>query len=56
MYWRPQLAVDVAPGGEARYADLQTLLTDSGLEVKPATKAPVQVARPKRKVGPLVMP
>jgi hypothetical protein len=52
MYWRPQLAVDVAPGAEGRYKDLQTLLSDSGIEVKPATKAPVQVARPKRKVGP----
>jgi hypothetical protein len=52
MYWRPVLSVDVAPGAEGRYADLQTLLADSGLEVKPAPKAPVQVARPKRKLTP----
>ncbi|HVU88793.1 MAG TPA: hypothetical protein VHD36_15835 [Pirellulales bacterium] len=52
MYWRPQLSVAVAPGAEGRYADLKTLLADSGLEVKPADKAPVQVARPKRKIGP----
>lgn len=51
MYWRPQLAVEVAPGAEGRYADLQTLLADSGLEVKRAEKAPTQIARPKRKTG-----
>lgn len=52
MYWRPQLAVDVAPGAEGRYADLKTLLADSGLDVKPADKKPAQVARPKKKIGP----
>jgi hypothetical protein len=26
--------MDVAPGAEARYAELETLLADSGLEVK----------------------
>jgi len=52
MYWRPVLSVDVAPGAAGRYADLQTLLVDSGLEVKPATQAPAQAARPKRKVVP----
>ena len=52
IYWRPQLAVDVAPGAEGRYSDLKTLLADSGLDVKPADKTPAQAARPKRKVGP----
>ncbi len=33
MYWKPILKVDVAPGGEARFEDLKTLLDDSGLEV-----------------------
>ena len=34
MYWHPQLSVDVAPGADGRFNDLQTLLADSGLEVK----------------------
>jgi len=36
MYWRPVLNVRVAPGGETRYAELKTLLEDSGLNVKTA--------------------
>ncbi len=34
MYWRPILSVEVLPGGEGRFADLQTLLADSGLDVR----------------------
>jgi hypothetical protein len=34
LYWKPTLLMDVAPGAEARYAELETLLADSGLEVK----------------------
>ena len=34
MYWRPVLAFEVAPGGAQRFADLQVLLQDSGLEVR----------------------
>ena len=34
MYWRPTLAMEVAPGGEARFQELQALLQDSGMEVK----------------------
>ncbi|MCR4412939.1 MAG: hypothetical protein NUV77_11020 [Thermoguttaceae bacterium] len=34
MYWRPVLAVDVAPGAEARYAELKTLLEESGVDVE----------------------
>jgi hypothetical protein len=33
LYWRPTLVVDVAPGGEARFADIQALLANSGLDV-----------------------
>jgi hypothetical protein len=55
MYWRPVLSVDVAPGAAGRYADLQTLLADSGLEVKQTAKAPApapaQATQPKRKLG-----
>ena len=31
-YWKPVLRFEVAPGGERRYAELQALLRDSGLE------------------------
>ena len=51
MYWRPVLSVDVAPGADGRFADLQTLLADSGLEVKTAQKPATPVARPPRKTG-----
>jgi hypothetical protein len=34
MYWRPILNVEVAPDGVDRFADLQTLLMDSGLQVR----------------------
>ncbi len=34
MYWRPLLVVEVAPGGEARFAELQALLADSGLDIR----------------------
>ena len=34
MYWRPTLAMEVAPGAESRFRELQTLLEGSGLEVK----------------------
>jgi hypothetical protein len=33
MYWRPVLHVKVAPGGEQRFSDLQTLLQGSGLDI-----------------------
>jgi len=32
-YWKPVLHVEVAPGGEARFAELESLLGGSGLEV-----------------------
>ena len=37
MYWRPVLAIDVAPDGEARFGALAALLDGSGLEVKRKT-------------------
>jgi hypothetical protein len=40
MYWRPTLLMEVEPGGQRRYAELQSLLTDSGFDVhgKPRTR------------------
>jgi hypothetical protein len=34
MYWKPQLVLNVNPNAESRAADLQTLLADSGWDVK----------------------
>ena len=34
MYWRPVLSVRVAPDAEQRFAELETLLHGSGLEVR----------------------
>ncbi|HZZ29790.1 MAG TPA: hypothetical protein VFE46_17475 [Pirellulales bacterium] len=34
MYWKPQLVLNVNPNAEARAADLQTLLADSGWDVR----------------------
>lgn len=33
MYWRPTLIMEVEPGGQRRYAELQSLLADSGFDV-----------------------
>ncbi|HVA49138.1 MAG TPA: hypothetical protein VNH11_22435 [Pirellulales bacterium] len=33
MYWRPTLLMEVEPGGQRRYAELQSLLADSGFDV-----------------------
>lgn len=33
-YWKPVLVVEVLPGGEARFQELQALLQGSGLEVQ----------------------
>lgn len=33
LYWRPTLVIDVAPGGEQRFAEIQSLLAGSGLDV-----------------------
>jgi hypothetical protein len=33
-YWKPVLVVDVAPDGEARYAELVELLRGSGIALE----------------------
>ena len=33
-YWKPALSVDVKPGGEDRFAELQSVLSGSGIEVQ----------------------
>lgn len=33
LYWRPTLVIDVAPGGEHRFAEIQSLMAGSGLDV-----------------------
>jgi len=48
MYWKPNLAVQVAPGADGRFADLQNLMADSGLEVRQSQAPPKQVTKPKR--------
>jgi hypothetical protein len=35
VYWKPILKVTVAPGGDARFAEMRSLLDDSGLEIVP---------------------
>jgi hypothetical protein len=34
LYWRPQLILEVGPQAEGRYADIESLLADSGFDVK----------------------
>jgi hypothetical protein len=34
LYWRPHFVVEVAPGGQRRFEELQLLLKGSGLELK----------------------
>lgn len=48
MYWKPTLVVEVLPGGESRFEDLQVLLNESGLEVqrRGARPAAGQAVRP----------
>jgi hypothetical protein len=33
-YWKPILTVEVRPGGEQRFAELQLLMQGSGIEVE----------------------
>ncbi len=44
MYWKPTLVVEVLPGGDDRFHDIQLLLSDSGLEVQ--RRATQQTVRP----------
>jgi hypothetical protein len=39
LYWRPVLTMHVGPDGQRRAEDLVRLLTDSGLEIRPAGTA-----------------
>ncbi len=52
LYWRPTLVLEVRPGGEQRFDDIQALLADSGLDVsrrrRPAT-AQQPIVQPIRK-------
>jgi hypothetical protein len=43
MYWRPTLVMEIEPGGQRRYTELQALLADSGLDVhgRPRTRGMV---------------
>jgi hypothetical protein len=34
MYWRPELVLEIGPGGQTRFDDLQSLLESSGLELR----------------------
>jgi hypothetical protein len=34
LFWKPTLVMDVAPGGNDRYTEIQELLADSGLDVR----------------------
>jgi hypothetical protein len=46
-YWRPKLVMEIAPGGEARFADLNALLKDSGLDVEGRTRAAKPAFQPR---------
>lgn len=49
LYWRPMLSMNVQPGGAERFAQIQALLADSGLDVhrreRRATAAPPTTRR-----------
>lgn len=47
MYWRPVLSMEIVPGGEGRYRDLEALLAGSGLAVqeKPASQSATRYPR-----------
>lgn len=44
MYWRPVLLMEVEPGGQRRYAELQALLSDSGFDIHGKPRRRVLVA------------
>ncbi|HEX3726542.1 MAG TPA: hypothetical protein VHV08_09885 [Pirellulales bacterium] len=45
LYWRPTLLVEVKPGAADRYAEVKSLLADSGLDVH--ERQPQSVTRPQ---------
>jgi hypothetical protein len=48
LYWRPLLSIDIQPGGQDRYAEIEALLADSGIDVqrRQPRAAPRQYSRP----------
>ena len=53
LYWRPELSMDVKPGAQARYAEIEALLAESGLDVRQrsqraANRPAAPVRRPLR--------
>jgi len=57
MYWKPQLVLSAAPGGEGRRADLEALLADSGLDTRrPETRDPVRPLPPVQRTSSLPAP
>ena len=57
MYWRPELVLSATVDGESRRDDLERLLADSGIDVRPRAAAeevkalpPVQRASYERPV------
>ncbi len=47
LTWHPTLSVQVAPGGEQRFAELQQLMAGSGLEVSQRTQVAAAPPPPK---------
>ncbi len=44
LYWKPTLVIDVAPGAEHRFNEVQALLSDSGMDVTRRTQSPAATA------------
>lgn len=49
MYWRPELLMEIEPGGERRFAQLQALLADSGLDVRGRPRRSPTIKYPRTK-------
>ena len=49
LYWRPTLLMEVKPGAADRYAELKSLLENSGLDIKERTPRPQTAAKPSKK-------
>ena len=63
LYWKPTLVLEVRPGGEQRFEEIQALLADSGLDVErrrrpnPATaRQPSPTQAPAITTKPAVQP
>ncbi|MEX2112225.1 MAG: hypothetical protein WD845_03520, partial [Pirellulales bacterium] len=46
LFWKPTLLMDVAPGGDERFAEIQALLADSGLDVRQRNRRAASAAAP----------